>query len=1019
MKRILRKTLTVFAILFLLLIISAFAIPVFFKKPITNLVKKEINKNIEAVVDFRDVNLSLIKHFPKISISLIDLSVVGKNEFSRDTLISTKKFDASVDLVSAIKGENIEVYGVYLESPRIHALVTKDGKANWDIAKTSGSSNADTSTSAFKMNLQKYAITNGYIFYKDESSDMSAEITGLNHEGKGDFTESIFTLATDTRADAVDFTYASIPYLVKSKTGIKTAIQINNSDGKYVFKTDDITINNLKLNAEGFFQLVNDSVYNMDIKFETPSNEFKDILSLIPSIYKQDFDKIKTSGKAAFDGFVKGTYSPNQLPAYNINLKVIDGFFQYPDLPKPVKNIQLALNANNPDGKTDNTVIDISEGHIEMDNEPFDFKLIFKNPETNQYIDAIAKGKINLANISKFVKLEDKTKLAGTVWADVFAKGNMAALQNQQGDFTAGGFLDIKNLFYSSNSVPQPVQNGNMKVELVNSGGIADNTSVKISTGHLEIGKDPVDFSLQLDHPVTTVDFAGTARGKFTLDNLKQFTELEPGTLISGLFDADLSFKGNKTAIDKEEYDKILISGDAGLSKLKYISKDYPTGINISNCQLGFEGKEIVLKELNGNYLNTNFSGTGKFNNLVGYAMQDQPLNGSLSFAADKMNLNDWMGTDTVTSGTSTSTEPFVVPANINLVIDAKANDVKYDKVNYRNIDGKLLVGDETIKLQDIKADALDGKIAFNGSYSTRESKKEPAISMSYDIKEIDVQKAFFAFNTIQKLMPIGQFLAGKLNSELTMTGRLGGDMMPDLSSLSGKGNLLLIEGVLKKFAPLEKIANTLQIDELKSVSIKDIKNYIEFTNGKVLVKPFPLRVKDIEMEIGGLHGIDQSIDYLVQMKVPRKYLGSEGNNLLNGLVSKASDKGIPVNLGETVNFNIKMGGTIASPTMKTELKEVAGDAAKELQQQAVDFAKAKADTVKQALKDTANAIKKEVVNDLKEELKNQLLGNKDTVKSNNLDTARNKTEQKVKNTINDLLNRKKKAQPDTTKNNK
>jgi hypothetical protein len=31
-----------------------------------------------------------------------------------------------------------------------------------------------------------------------------------------------------------------------------------------------------------FFQLVNDSTYNMDIKFKTPSNEFKDILSLIP-----------------------------------------------------------------------------------------------------------------------------------------------------------------------------------------------------------------------------------------------------------------------------------------------------------------------------------------------------------------------------------------------------------------------------------------------------------------------------------------------------------------------------------------------------------------------------------------------------------------------------------------------------------------------------------------------------------------------------------------------------------------
>ena len=153
-----------------------------------------------------------------------------------------------------------------------------------------------------------------------------------------------------------------------------------------------------------------------------------------------------------------------------------------------------------------------------MDNEPFDFKLLFKNPVTSKYIDALAKGKLDLANLSKFVKLEEGTKLAGLVWADAFVKGKMAALENQKGDFIAGGFLDIKNLFYSSNAFPQAVQNGNMKVQLENKGGIADNTSLNIQSGHIEVGKDPVDFTLQLLHPISSVDFSGTAKGKFTLD---------------------------------------------------------------------------------------------------------------------------------------------------------------------------------------------------------------------------------------------------------------------------------------------------------------------------------------------------------------------------------------------------------------------------------------------------------------------------------------------------------------------
>ena len=1020
MKKTLRKTAKITGIILLVLIAAAFLIPIFFKKQITGLVKNEINKSLVAKVDFKDVSLSLFRHFPKISISLDELSVVGTNEFAKDTLISAKTFDASVNLISAIKGKDIKVYGVFLESPRIHALMNKDGKANWDIARpdndTTGS--PDTSPSEFKMSLQHYEIKNGYLYYKDETADMSTEIVDFDHEGSGDFTADVFTLKTKTKAENAGFIYTSIPYLNNAKAVINGDIQIDNTNSKYSFKTDEVKLNNLNLNAEGFFQLVNDSTYNMDIKFKTPSNEFKDILSLIPGIYKKDFDKIKTSGQAAFNGFVKGTYSPQQMPAYDVNLDVSNGFFQYPDLPKPVKNIQLAIHASNPDGKPDNAVIDISKGHIEMDNEPFDFKLLFKNPETAKYIDAIAKGKLDLANIGKFVKLAGDTKLAGLVWADVFAKGNMEALQAQQGNFTAGGFLDIKNLFYSSKDVPQPIQNGNMKVNIENSGGIADNTNINISDAHIEVGKDPVDFSLKLQHPMSSVDFSGTAKGKFTLDNIKQFTALEPGTSIAGLLNADLGFSGNKTAIDRSEYDKISISGNAALNNLKYVSKDYPTGITVSNTELGFAQKTVTLKDLNGNYLNTNFSGNGVLNNLVGFAMQDQPLTGTINITADKMNLNDWMGTDTSTTSSTTSSsssEPFAVPANINLTVNAKAGNVKYDKVDYKNINGTLLLADETVKLQNVKTDALDGTMTLNGSYSTKTNKKDPAININYEVKDVSVQKAFYAFNTIQKLMPIGQFLDGKLNSQLSMTGNLLGNMMPDLSTLTGKGNLLLVEGLLKKFAPLEQLANALQIDHLKSISLKDVKQYIEFANGKVLVKPFNLKVQDIDMQIGGMHGFDQSMDYIIEMKVPRKYLGNQGNDLVNGLVAQATNKGIPVKLSDMVDLSVKMGGSITKPSLKIDLQKVVGDATDQLKEQAKDFAQQKIDSAKAKAKDSLTVIKNNVKEEVKEKLLEQVFG-KDTTKTNNpADTSKKKADP-LKDKLKNMFIKPKKPAADTTK---
>src|SRR5688500_5721863 len=101
MKKVLKFTAIGIAVLLAL----ALVIPVLFKGKILQLVKTEINKNIDAKVEFQDLNVSFFRHFPKLSVALKDVSVVGINEFQGDTLVSAPGIDASMNLVSLIKGE--------------------------------------------------------------------------------------------------------------------------------------------------------------------------------------------------------------------------------------------------------------------------------------------------------------------------------------------------------------------------------------------------------------------------------------------------------------------------------------------------------------------------------------------------------------------------------------------------------------------------------------------------------------------------------------------------------------------------------------------------------------------------------------------------------------------------------------------------------------------------------------------------------------------------------------------------
>ena len=449
---IVKKIFKVFVIFLALLIGFAFAAPFLFRGKIIALVKKEINNNIHATADFTNVDISFLRSFPRVSVSIEDLRITGSDEFSRDTLIAAKEINVALNIKSVIQGSDFKIYSIEIDQPRIHALVLKNGKANWDIAKSDESAAPETTEEKpYTLNLHHYAINDAYIFYDDASSNMSAEITDLDHEGNGDFTADLFTLVTKTSASAVNFSYGGIPYLSNTKTVMDADIRVDNKTGKYAFQKAVIKLNELILATEGFFQLVNDSTYNMDVKFNSPATDFKNILSLVPAVYKTDFEKIKTSGTALFNGFVKGTYSNEQMPAYNINLDVKNGFFQYPDLPLPVKNINLAMNVNNPDGITDHTVVTMPKGHIELDNEPFDFRLLVKTPVSDMFIDAAAKGKLNLSKVSQFVKLEQGTKLKGLMNADVSMNGNMSAIEQQRYEqFNAAGNISLSDFLYAS-----------------------------------------------------------------------------------------------------------------------------------------------------------------------------------------------------------------------------------------------------------------------------------------------------------------------------------------------------------------------------------------------------------------------------------------------------------------------------------------------------------------------------------------------------------------------------------------
>lgn len=452
----------------LVVILLLIAAPFIFKDKIVAIVKEQANNNLNAKVDFGDFDLSLFSSFPDFRFRINNVSVVGIDEFKDDTLAYITELSTDINLKSVLSGDQYQINSIVIDRARIMAKVLKSGKANWDIAKPSADTFAaapeDTSATKFSMKLKEFKIKESFIVYDDQQGDMYSRLENLNYELKGDFTQDEFTLSNGLDIAKTTFRMSGLNYLSDVHTKVKMDLDMNMPKMTFVFKDNEFRLNDLTLGFEGLIAMPDTNI-NMDIKFNTRQTEFKSILSLIPSVYSKDFASVQTSGKLALDGYAKGIYNAVQMPAFGLNLAIINAMFKYPSLPKSVNNINVDVKVLNPNGNLDATTVDVNKFHLEMAGNPIDMIAHVKTPISDPGIRAELRGIINLASVKDFVPLEKGDDLSGTIKSDIAVDGHMSAIDKKEYDkFKATGSFEIDQMNYKTTTLPYGVFLNTMKL---------------------------------------------------------------------------------------------------------------------------------------------------------------------------------------------------------------------------------------------------------------------------------------------------------------------------------------------------------------------------------------------------------------------------------------------------------------------------------------------------------------------------------------------------------------------------
>lgn len=510
-----KKILKGLGIFLLLTVIALAAAPFLFKDKIKALVLKTINENVDAKVAFTEVDLSLLKSFPQANVTINELSIINKAPFEGDTLFYSGEINLKMSIKELLKDEtetmNLESFSS--SNALVNIIINKDGIANYDIALKTDGKQDESESKPFNLNVQSYNIENLKVIYFDEGSNMKLALNELNHSGKGNFGSQKLDLDTTT-STRLSFDMDGTNYMNNVNLNLEAVLGIDLDQMKFEFKENKALINQLPLEFNGFLQMLDDGqLYNLT--FKTPTSDFKNFLGLVPEAYAGNINQVKTTGEFKVSGKVDGKLTETTIPKFNIELASNNASFQYPDLPKSVKNIVIDTHIVNETGLMNDTYVDLDKLSFAIDQDVFDAKANIRNINTNPLVNAELSGVINLANVTKAYPVKLEKPLTGILKADVITKFDMNSVEKSQyQNIQNNGMIKLTGFQYEGEEMAKPFK--------INNTEVAFNTNqIRLNAFDAKTGDSDLQINGVLDNLYGFLFKKQVLKGNFNMNSTK------------------------------------------------------------------------------------------------------------------------------------------------------------------------------------------------------------------------------------------------------------------------------------------------------------------------------------------------------------------------------------------------------------------------------------------------------------------------------------------------------------------
>ncbi len=550
MKKILIKTLKISGITLGSVLLLMFLLPVLFPGFVSGKIKQWANNAITTKLNFSEVRLSFFNHFPSLTLTLHDVTLMGSAPYAKDTLLKADEIAFGIDL-STVFSKKISIDEIFLDDADVIVKVNKEGDANYNVYQSGTKQKTISSdTSSTSLKIKKIQITNSNLVYNDLSVPMLIKAKNLNYTGEGNLSDDVFDLSSRIRIDSFDLNYDGTQYVKSKKLRGHLITRLNTNSLALDFKKNNLLINTLPVKFTGNFEFLSNG-YNMNLQLLSHRGNLEQVLSALPPEYAGWLAKTKTDGKTDIVAYLKGKYivHENIMPSLGFNLQIRNGFISNENVPSPVKNLFLNLDAKLPSLNTDSLYVNIDSVFFNIDKDYFSSVIKLHNLNLPT-VHAKMNAEMDLAKWDKafgIAPFDVKGKIGlhftaeGSYATEIVKKGlrETEKIISSIPHFTLQS--SVSNGYFKLAYLPQAIQNISFQLNASNKDGNYKHTDVSIEQLNADMLSDFIKGNFKLDH-LTSID--ADIQALIHLGNIRKYYPLD-SVDMAGNLNVNVISKGN------------------------------------------------------------------------------------------------------------------------------------------------------------------------------------------------------------------------------------------------------------------------------------------------------------------------------------------------------------------------------------------------------------------------------------------------------------------------------------------